>query len=471
MTTRRAFLGGTAASAACAVLPGAAAGGPLRATAQAAAMPSLVARETSVRLAPPDYPATGIWGYDATMPGPVVRLPQGGRVSRRLVNELPQATSVHWHGVRIDNAMDGVAGLTQDAVPPGGEFDIDFVAPDAGTYWYHAHNRSWEQVARGLYGALVVEEAEGPNIDRDEVLILDDWRLDPETAQLVPDFTAAHDQSHAGRLGNFIATNGTYGYTRDVRRHERMRLRLINAANARVFQLALAGLEGWIVALDGMPLEMPQLVSETMVLGPAQRVDLLVDVTAAPGEAAHLVRVGDGQGYSQAAFNVTGEAAVARRGAPQPLPPNRGTAARPDLAAARRVRLVMSGGAMGRMQSAVLDGERRGFRDLAAAGKFWSFNDTVGMTETPLAELSRGEPVRLEIVNDTVFPHAMHLHGMHFREVRDGTAAGPMRDTAMILAGETREIAFTADNPGDWLFHCHMLSHAASGMMTWMRVA
>jgi len=110
------------------------------------------------------------------------------------------------------------------------------------------------------------------------------------------------------------------------------------------------------------------------------------------------------------------------------------------------------------------------FRALARANHFWAFNGTVGMTDTPLLAVERGRAVRLEIHNDTAFAHAMHLHGMHFREIGGGGAMGPMRDTLLMLAGQTREIAFMADNPGDWLLHCHMLGHAASGMMSWIRV-
>lgn len=193
-----------------------------------------------MQLAPPDYPQTAIWGYDNSMPGPKIRILQGSRVTRRLVNQLPQATSLHWHGVRIDNAMEGVAGLTQEAVAPGASFDIDFVAPDAGTYWYHSHNRSVEQVARGLYGALVVEKPDAPEVDRDEVRILDNWFLNPDTAQIDPNVTSRHDRSHAGRVGNFIATNGQCRHNLDVRRHERLREgsnsdRRIEHENAGVF--------------------------------------------------------------------------------------------------------------------------------------------------------------------------------------------------------------------------------------------
>jgi FtsP/CotA-like multicopper oxidase with cupredoxin domain len=129
----------------------------------------------------------------------------------------------------------------------------------------------------------------------------------------------------------------------------------------------------------------------------------------------------------------------------------------------------MAGGAMGRMNSAVLNGERKTFRELAQAGYFWSLNDVANIPDTPLATFSVGEPVRMNLTNDTVFPHAMHLHGMHFRAVSD-KQMGPMRDTLLIAAGETREVAFIADNPGKWLFHCHMLEHAASGMTTWINV-
>ena len=166
------------------------------------ATPGLIlnASVADVQLLPETYGKTTIWGFDATSPGPEIRVRQGARVQRTLTNDLPQATSTHWHGMRISNAMDGVAGLTQAAVPPGASFEYDFVAPDAGTYWYHAHNRSFEQVARGLYGALIVEEPEPLDVDREEVLIFDDWRIDPETAQIDSEFGASHDMSHGGRL-------------------------------------------------------------------------------------------------------------------------------------------------------------------------------------------------------------------------------------------------------------------------------
>ncbi len=462
MTTRREFLMQGAATAAFLAGPGSA-GAATQLSGELKAQPA------RVQLVPPSYPPTEVWGYNGLVPGPELRLTQGSRIRQSFVNRLPQASSVHWHGIRIDNAMDGVAGLTQPAVAPGQDFLYDFIVPDAGTYWYHAHNRSVEQLARGLYGALVVEEAEAPDVDREEVLILDDWLLDPETARIAANFESPHDRSHAGRHGNLITTNGRYDLEREVRRNERLRLRLINAANARIFVLALSGMEGWTVALDGMPLSQPEPVTEPLILGPGQRADLIVDVTAGAGETAHLVHIENQEGSSQVAFPVAGQASAVRRPAPSPLPPN----PKMDMSGlgnALPVRLRMEGGAMGRLDAAVLNGKRRSFRELAEANAFWAFNGTVGMTGTPLVQVSRGEAIRLEIFNDTSFPHAMHLHGMHFREVGADGGLGPLRDTLLMFGGQTRTIGFVADNPGDWLFHCHMLSHAASGMMTWIKV-
>jgi FtsP/CotA-like multicopper oxidase with cupredoxin domain len=457
VTRRNILLGG----AACAALPG-------LAFAQAGAE-ELWAAAFDHQLLPDPYGPTTLWGYGPASPGTEIRVAQGARVRRTLVNGLDQPTSIHWHGIRIDNAMDGVAGLTQGAVAPGERFDYDFTVPDAGTFWYHAHDRSFEQVGRGLYGALIVEEPEPLDIDRDEVLVLDDWLIDPDSGQLAASFGNMHDLSHAGQVGNLVTANGAHDLTMPVKRHERLRLRLINAANARVFQLQMSGLDGWIVALDGMPLPTPRPLSEALLLAPAQRADLIVDVTAEAGETAGLVSVERGEGFALASFPVTSEASATRRGAVAPLPPN--TVARPDLAAATALDLRMEGGAMGGLRGARLDGEMQSMNALVAENKFWAFNGAIGtMEDPPLAELSRGETVRLKIVNDTAFPHAMHLHGMHFREVTKDGQLGDLRDTTLLLRGETREVAFVADNPGDWLLHCHMLSHAVAGMTTRLRV-
>ena len=429
---------------------------------------TLHARSGTARLAPPDYPETPIWGYDGRVPGPTIRVRQGQRVVRRFVNGLPQPSTVHWHGIRLDNAMDGAPELTQPVVQPGGEFLYDFAPPDAGTWWYHSHHRTFEQMARGLYGALVVEEPDAPEVDREEVLLLDDWRL-AEDASIHDSIGALHDWAHAGRIGNWITVNGEGEWSRDTSRFERLRLRLVNAANARIFSLALKNLEGWVVALDGQPLPTPEEAGR-LVLAPGQRADLIVDVVAGEGEEAFLVSREREESYALAVFPVRSRSRDARLPAPAPLPPNP-LPALGGIAQARRETLRMDGGAMGRMRQAMLGGRSMGVRDLAAQGKVWALNGLAEMPDVPLLTARRGETVRLAMINDTAWPHAMHLHGHHFRAIASDGAVGPLRDTVLVDRGETVEIAFVADNPGDWMLHCHMPEHSISGMMTWFRVA
>ncbi len=381
-------------------------------------------------------------------------------------NALPQDSSIHWHGLRIENAMDGVPGMTQDPVAPGETFDYSFVAPDAGTYWYHPHINSVEQISRGLAGVLIVEEDEAPEVDQDITLVFDDWRMNQDASIQAP-FDYAHDQSHAGRLGNFVTINGIGVPEYNVRAGERLRLRLVNAATARIFDLLYKGFEAAVVAFDGMPLDAP-LQIERLIIAPGQRMDLIANVTAEPGDGALIGFEERGEAYVAVDFPVSGNSALAARGEIPALPPNRKPAL--DLASARQKRMDMSGGAMRGMGPAVWNGMRLNARELATDGQFWALSGVVGLAEEPFITAVIGETVRIPITNDTAFPHAMHLHGHHFQEVRSDGSLGQLRDTILIGADELREIAFVADNPGDWAFHCHMLSHASSGMMGWIRV-
>ena len=123
------------------------------------------------------HPETPVWAYDGAVPGPEIRLRQGGKLRVKVENRLPEDTTVHWHGLRIPNAMDGAPYVTQPPIQPEGSFDYEFTPPDAGTYWYHPHAHGAEQVGRGLMGALIIEEPEPPPVDRDVVWVLGDFRL------------------------------------------------------------------------------------------------------------------------------------------------------------------------------------------------------------------------------------------------------------------------------------------------------
>ena len=463
--SRRQVLGSAAAIAALG--RGGALGLPARADDRSAIV--LAARPGTAQLGPPGYSRTAIWGYEARVPGPTIRVPQGERVTRRFVNALPQASTVHWHGVRLENAMDGAPEVTQPAVPSGGEFVYNFVVPDAGTFWYHPHERAWEQMARGLYGALIVDEPEPPLVDRDEVLLIDDWRLTEDAQIHEESFGAVGDWSHGGRIGNWLTVNGESAWHRTVARHERLRLRLVNTANARIFTIEARGLEGWLVALDGQPLETLDPVGR-LVLGPGERADLVVDVVAPVGEQALIVSREREGAFILGTFVVEGSARTKRESAPAPLAPNP-LPAFGDLSRAREATLRMAGGAMGGLREATLNGREMPILELVARGKVWALNGLAESPAQPLFTARRGETVLVTMVNDTAWPHGMHLHGHHFRAVSADGSFGPWRDTLLMDREETVRIAFVADNPGEWLLHCHMLEHSVAGMLTWFRVS
>ncbi|WP_273504801.1 multicopper oxidase family protein [Fulvimarina manganoxydans] len=432
----------------------------------------LTARRASASILPSDLASpTAIWGFDGTAPGPVLRAKAGERLKVVVENGLDQPTSVHWHGIRIDNAMDGVPGLTQEAIEPGGRFFYDFRTPDPGTYWYHSHDRSWEQNARGLHGALIVEEAERwKGADRDIVLLVDDWRL-TKTGAIEDSFGQMMDWSHGGRLGNVVTVNGRYKPRIAFRPNERVRLRLINAANARIMDIGFRGAATRLLALDGMATSLAEMPGPVR-LAPAQRADLLVDFPASPKPLAMTIETRDGP-VAIAEISVSGE--PVRAEFPEPIGlPAAGLPVSSDLQDARRAELRMEGGAMGRMTGAMHDGRMMDIRSLAQTGRVWAFNGVAGDMNEPLARFERGRTAVVKIRNETPWPHAMHVHGHHFRVVsRDGGAIldPVLRDTDLMMPDETIEIAFVADNPGKWLLHCHMLEHSASGMMTWFEVA
>ncbi|HEY5700598.1 MAG TPA: multicopper oxidase domain-containing protein, partial [Gammaproteobacteria bacterium] len=199
-----------------------------------------------------EYPETAVWAYNGAVPGPLIRKRQGDRLRVRVDNRLDQPTTVHFHGVRMPNAMDGVPFVTQKPIGSNASFLYDFTLPDAGTYWYHPHLNSSEQVARGLAGPLVIEERNPIKVDRDLVWVLDDWLLDASAA-IAGGFGHPHDMSHNGRIGNTVTINGRVPGELSVRSGERIRLRLINVANARIFALRFDGHAPKIIALDGQP--------------------------------------------------------------------------------------------------------------------------------------------------------------------------------------------------------------------------
>jgi FtsP/CotA-like multicopper oxidase with cupredoxin domain len=435
----------------------------------------LTAGQGKANLAGGKYPSTSVWSYNGKTPGPEIRLRQGDKLKVVLDNRLSQETTIHWHGVRTPNAMDGVPHVTQKPVAPGTSFTYEFEVPDAGTYWYHPHVRTFEQVGRGLSGPLIIEERHPIKVDRDITWMLDDWRLDRD-GTIVDDFGNMRDMSHAGRLGNTVTLNGRIPETVAVKPGERLRLRLINVANARIFALDFAGHTPRIIALDGQPVTPHPAPGGRVVLGPAMRADIILDIKPEAG-ARYTVTDTFYQRQTYRLLDLVGKGAPIRKTPPATgiaLAPN--PLAEPDLARAIRHDIAFEGGMMGSMRSAMMGGKRVDIREMMRNGKIWSINGiaATGKMMDPLLTLNRGQTYIFAMRNDTVWPHPIHLHGHSFRVLsRNGKATRhrEWQDTVLMMPQERVEIAFVADNVGDWMFHCHILEHAAAGMTGVIRVA
>ena len=410
-----------------------------------------------------------LWGYNGQICGPTLRYKQGETARIRFTNSLVEPTSVHWHGIRIVNAMDGVSGLTQAPVQPGETFEYEFELPDAGTYWYHAHNNSWSQVARGLYGPLIVDPVEHTPLpaEQDIVLMLDDWRLDANGRFDEQSLGALMDWSHGGRMGNWLTVNGQSLPKIKLQQGAPTLLRLVNACNARILEIDPNRFGAKIVGYDGQPVkgEPKQLTYKPLLLGPAQRVDLLVQ----PREQFALEEV-SGEPFPFCFFEVgTGGLPAAPYVHPKP---NKIPLPHPEDRL--KFQINMTGGAMGMMGDITYQGKKLEGEDFQRTKQLWAFNGTANLAEQPMLIARRFETVELDVINNTAFMHAMHVHGHHFLiEDRDGDGVEQpdhWRDTFLISPRQSTKIAFVADNPGKWLFHCHMLEHAAAGMTSWFKV-
>lgn len=482
--SRRAFIASAALSAGTML--------PLRSNAREAGIRKfrLRAGPGRAQITPEPHGDTAVWCYGGMLPGPEIRVRQGERLRIAVENALDEETTVHWHGVRVPNAMDGVPHLTQQPIAPGEAFAYEFEAVDAGTFWYHPHQRSFEQVGRGLYGPLIVEEADPVRVDRDLTWVLSDWRL-IKTAEMREDFGNRHDMMHNGRVGNTVTINGRVPDAFPARKGERIRLRLINAANARIFGLDFGSHKPVIIALDGQPAEPHVPEGGAVILGPAMRVDVILDMT---GDAGSRVSVTD-RFYKDLEYRLVDlvyEDEPLRDKAPDwPLTLPTNSLPEPNLAAAIRQEVTFNGGMMGAMvmqemggsmgdmgedSSGRLGGLMGNTMNMMHSGGIWFVNGIAadGHVMDPMLTLARDKSHVIVMTNATAWHHPMHLHGHSFRVMsRNGkpTRHREWQDTVLMSPRERVEIAFVADNPGDWMLHCHILEHQAAGMMGVFRVA
>jgi FtsP/CotA-like multicopper oxidase with cupredoxin domain len=391
----------------------------------------LTARKAQVRLA--DGQRVDGYTLNHTSPGPAIDVRQGQLVEVRLRNaNVPDGITLHWHGLDVPNAEDGVAGVTQNAVMPGHRYTYRFVAHQAGTYWYHSHQVSHEQVIGGLLGPLVVRPARPEPQVRDVVALLHTY--------------------------DGIATlNGLKVVPVEARPGQRVRLRVINSDNGPT--RAWADTPYRVVAVDGHDVHDPTPVDDQAVVVTAGgRVDL--EVTAPRDGSDVRVQVGG----ATAAVIGRGTARVATPPAPQRVLDllTYGTPAPlgfDPASADRHFRYEI--------------GRRPGFVK-GKPGLFWTVNGHL-FPNVPMFVVRKGDVVRMRISNSSGDVHPMHLHGHHAvvlaRDGRKATGSPWWFDSLNVEDGQSYDIAFVADNPGIWMDHCHNLQHARQGLVTHLMYA
>lgn len=459
---------------------------------QARRSPEAAVRRFSLTAAPAQVRIGGrlvsTWAFNGSVPGPEIRITAGDVVRAAVRNELPQPLTIHWHGIALRNDMDGVPAVTQEPIPPGGEFVYEFTAPDAGTYFYHPHTGT--QLDRGLYGSLVVEEqAETAVYDRELTLLLDDWidglgetpdavfqRLGAGMGQMqgmgqMPGMAHGSGDSMQEEMAEGPARpgaplgddTGDVDYplylvngrppgnapVYDVRPGDVVRLRLVNAGADTPFRVAVGGRSLTVIASDGFPVKPVRV--DALLLGMGERYDVLVRAGERAG-ALPIVARAEGKGAQALAILRSGVAALPRAGV-RPAELGGRLLAPADLASRRG--FALRAGTPDRTYQIRLTGDMASYA--------WAVEGPAGGDAE--LQVRRGERVRLVFENTTTMWHPMHLHGHTFQVVRAG-GAGPRKDTVIVPAMGRVAIDFVADNPGRWVLHCHNVYHAEAGMQT-----
>ena len=459
----------------------------------------LEAREITWELAPGK--TIKAMAYNGQVPGPEVRAHEGEQLRVVFKNSLPEPTTIHWHGVDVPNAMDGVPGITQKPVQPGETFVYVFEARPAGTRWYHTHFQEHRQMDLGLAAPLIIEptEAKEPmSYDREVTLVLDDWATG--TGKALPptrEGTAAGRGSAGGVMGGMgnmmrdmmggrgmggmmgegmmggghepaydaMTINGkAYPATAPLRlrKGERARLRLINASNEHTHVIRVTGHRLHVTHTDGNPLQAPVEI-DAIPIAPSERYDAVLSAQRPGAWVLYCTQPGHADAGERVLVFYDGYDGQ------KPQAPDSDVSSldfwqyglgrgRPVLPAAsgaeRTFDLTLSGGMMG--------------------SDVWTINRKVYPKTDPLP-LRRGDRARVRFANMSPEAHPMHLHGQSFRilSVNGARYADPLVKDSVDVEAHMGSVVieFTAHNPGDWFFHCHKPMHMEGGMITLVKIA
>jgi FtsP/CotA-like multicopper oxidase with cupredoxin domain len=439
---------------------------------------NLTAAVTPIDLGTGEFQA---WTYNGLPVGPEIRVTEGDRLRITLTNNLPDPTTVHWHGIPVPNAMDGVPGMTQPPVQPGQTFVYQFDALPAGSYWYHPHVA--HQLDRGLVGAIIIEPKSNPgNYDREYTLLLEDWATvdggGPAATNRMTNRDMGGMMGGMGRMmgrmmGGFAANdpnaplvepvynaytiNGQVAAAAEpltVKQGEKLKLRFINGSSGTIYDLRLAGHPMTITHADGRPVKPFTVDVLRIAMGERYDVEVTADnpgrwrLYSIPDSADEYVTLGTLQ-YADALSSADSGDSL-----PQKVRWN-------DI-------LLMAGAPEESYPAPAPTGDAAVFNQALTGGHgspYWSINGQIWPDATPMT-VAVGQPVQFNYTNNSMMPHPMHLHG-HFFEVGQ---TGVRKDTIIVPSHGRVSVRLVADNPGGWMHHCHNIYHAEAGMMNVLQV-
>lgn len=401
--------------------------------------------------------AATVWGYRdgaakksrVSVPGPMLEVEQGQRVIVHFTNQLPESTTIHWHGLPVPNASDGTPSV-QVEIEPDASFDYELVANTPGTFWYHPHLRSDMQIERGLYAPVVVRGDVTPEVDDDRTIVLDDVKLNADGT--LSETTTQLDVM-LGRQGNVVLANGMRNARMVVKHGARERWRFINAANGRYFNLHLPGHRFTVIGWDGGLLSEPY-TTDTLLIVPGERYELLVEFPDREGSELKLETDYYDRGHdipNVGPQRVLDLEVVGSASKPAALPEQWGDSVdlTPPPAAVER-----------ELELSEATPEDQEFAVFRINGKQFP--------EVPQLEAQVGDVEIWRVYNDSEMDHPLHLHGAFFRVLDlDGMEPDHLgwKDTINVPRRQTLRFAVRYSEPGTWMYHCHILEHAERGMM------
>jgi len=420
------------------------------------------------------------WAWNGRVPAKEIRLQRGQTLRIMLANDLPEPSTIHWHGLAIPNDMDGVPVLTQQAVAPGSTFLYEFVVPDSGTYWAHPHFGS--QLDRGLYAPVIIEDpADGADYDDELTVVVDDWLdgtgtdpnkvfetlrrtgmepMEPGGPRVTPSMPLGEDGGDVSYP--YFLINGRVPADPQVveyRPGQRIRLRIINAGGDTAFRVGLPGIPMTVTHTDGFPVVPRQ--TDSVLLGMGERADAIV--TMGDLSVPVVAKAYGKDGYAQLNLR-TNNAALSG-----------GDAAVSRFAAALAGQIPLDTATLEPTEADTLPtAAPTQTLDLRLGGPVdpytWMINDKVYDPESPGLPVNPAQRTRIRYINESMMFHPMHLHG-HTFQVQGAQGPRARKDTVLVPPLATVVADFDTDNPGNWITHCHNEYHLEAGMATYLQYA